>query len=68
VVDKEDYIEELYKLKEIPEENTERQKIAAGIIADYVKKAYGIDLVVVCRKAFYTDKKEAKKGNVIQQT
>lgn len=47
MVDKEDYIEELYKLKEIPEENTERQKIAAGIIADYVKKAYGIDLVVV---------------------
>ncbi|GAB2322512.1 hypothetical protein IRB23M11_01290 [Alkalibacterium sp. m-11] len=22
----------------------------------------------MCRKAFYTDKKEAKKGNVIQQT
>ena len=22
----------------------------------------------ICRKAFYTDKKEAKKGNVIQQT
>ena len=23
---------------------------------------------LICRKAFYTDKKEAKKGNVIQQT
>ena len=27
-----------------------------------------LDFLINCRKAFYTDKKEAKKSNVIQQT
>ncbi|WP_208559041.1 DUF6036 family nucleotidyltransferase [Marinilactibacillus kalidii] len=41
------YIKELDKLKKIPEEDSKRLIQAAGIISDYVKRAYDIDLIVV---------------------
>jgi len=47
VVNKDEYIKSLNELADIPEEDSSRLIQAAGIISEYIKNAYDIDLIVV---------------------
>lgn len=57
MINKEEYITALNNLADIPEEDSSRLIEAAGIISDYNKKVYDIDLIVVGGLAveIYTD-------------